>query len=544
MIPQQPSRIEKNLFTKSNQIRFEILLFILLTPNILACQANKYTITSEAIAPIVAPFEMPQLTRPIIPERKFDIRDFGAKEGGVFNNTKSIQAAITKAAETGGGIIVIPNGKWLTGAIHLENNINLYLTEGAELLFSQDVSDYLPVVFSRHEDIECYKYSSFIYANGKTNIAITGEGILNGQGKPWWGWKESKKGMEKLLNEMSDKDVPVEQRRFDGTDGRELRPAFFQPMNCKNILVEGVTFLYGAFWTITPTYCENVIVRKVHIETEGSYGHTPNGDGVDPSSCKNVLIEDCDFNTGDDCIAIKAGRDKDGIRVNKPSENIVIRNCSGLNGHGGIVVGSETSGSIRNVFAVNCQFKGTDRVVRLKTARGRGGVIENMWFKDLVGEKILKEALHLNMLYTGTRLPAQSISQTTPAIRNIHFENINILSGDGYAIEILGLPERFVENVWIENVSAKASKGINISDARGVYLKNSQVSAAFAPVLNIIDGNDIVADSVKFSGEGNKLIEVSGANSKDIKFRKSNVTSESVKYGTDVLNQAVLFESQ
>jgi hypothetical protein len=543
MLLQNLILIVNNLNVRLNQIWFVLLFCILFIPHSLSCQSN-HTITSEVIAPIGAPFDMPQLTRPIIPERKFDIRDFGAKEGGVFKNTKSIQAAITKAAETGGGIIVIPNGKWLTGAIHLENNINLYLTKGAELLFSQDVTDYLPVVFSRHEDIECYKYSSFIYANGKTNIAITGEGVLNGQGKSWWGWKESKKGMEKLLNEMSDKEVPVEQRQFDGTDGRELRPAFFQPMNCKNILVEGVTFLYGAFWTITPTYCENVIVRKVRIETEGSYGHTPNGDGVDPSSCKNVLIEDCDFNTGDDCIAIKAGRDKDGLRVNKPSENIVIRNCSGLNGHGGIVVGSETSGSIRNVFAVNCQFKGTDRVVRLKTARGRGGVIENMWFKDLVGEKILKEALHLNMLYTGTRLPAQSISQSTPTIRNIHFENINIISGDGYAIEILGLPERFIENVWIENVSAKASKGINISDARGVYLKNSKISATFAPVLNIIDGNDIVADSVKFSGEGNKLIEVSGANSKDIKFRKSNVTGESIKYGPDVLNQAVLFESQ
>lgn len=544
MIPQQPSRIEKNLFTKSNQIRFGILFFILLAPNLLSCQANKFAIAPEDILPIVAPFQMPQLSRPIIPNQQFDIKDFGAKEGGVFKNTKPIHEAITKASVSGGGIVKIPKGKWLTGAIHLESNINLHLEDGAELLFSQDVADYLPVVFSRHEDIECYKYSSFIYANGKTNIAITGDGILNGQGKPWWGWKESKKGMERLLNEMSDKDVPVEQRRFDGTDGRELRPAFFQPINCKNILVEGVTFLYGAFWTITPTYCENVIVRKVRIETEGSYGHTPNGDGVDPSSCKNVLIEDCDFNTGDDCIAIKAGRDKDGLRVNKPSENIVIRNCSGLNGHGGIVVGSETSGSIRNVFAINCQFKGTDRVVRLKTARGRGGVIENMWFKDLVGEKILKEALHLNMLYTGTRLPAQSISQSTPTIRNIHFENINILSGDGYAIEILGLPERFIENIWIENVSAKASRGINISDARGVYLKNSQVNAAFAPVLSIMDGNDIIADSVKFSGEGNKLIEVSGANSKNIKFRKSNVTTESIKYGPDVLNQTVLFELQ
>ncbi|MBI5475262.1 MAG: glycoside hydrolase family 28 protein [Ignavibacteriales bacterium] len=518
---------------------FVISIISLLNFSFLSCQADKLQIKNIGIEPIVAPFDMPQLSPPNIPSKIFDIREFGAKEGGAYKNTDVIRNAISKATQSGGGIVLIPKGTWLTGAIHLDNNIDLHLEKDAVLLFSQETSDYLPVVFSRHEDIECYKYSSFIYANNKTNISITGEGILNGQGKPWWQWKESKKDIEKLLNQMSDQNIPVEERKFDGTDGKELRPAFFQPMNCKNILVEGVTFLYGAFWTITPTYCENIIIRNVRIETEGAYGHTPNGDGVNPSSCRNVLIEGCDFNTGDDCIAIKAGRDKDGLRVNKPSENIVIRNCSGLNGHGGIVIGSETSGGVRNVYAVNCKFKGTDRVVRIKTARGRGGIIENMWFKELTGENILKEAIHLNMLYTGTRLPAQPVSATTPIIRNINLENINILSGESYAIEILGLPERTVDDIQMNKIISNASKGINISDANRITIKNSNITSGNNPTINIIDTKEVRIEDSEIFGKGKNLVEVAGANSGNIRFKKTNLKAESIKINSEVSDKAV-----
>jgi polygalacturonase len=466
---------------------------------------------------------MAQLQRPVIPEKVFDIRDFGAQDGGKIKNTSAVQKAIDSASRMGGGVVLIPAGKWLTGAIHLENNINLHLTKNAELLFSQDVQDYLPVVFSRHEDIECYKYSSFIYANGKYNIAITGNGTLNGQGKPWWSWKEGKSDVEKLLNEMSDKNVPVKERIFDGRDGKELRPAFFQPINCKNILVEGVTFLYGAFWTITPTYCENVIVRNVHIVTEGTYGHTPNGDGVNPSSSRNILIENCEFDTGDDCIAIKAGRDKDGLRVNIPTENIVVRNCRGLSGHGGIVIGSETSGGVRNIYALNCTFNGTDRIVRIKTARGRGGIIENMWFKDLSGEKILREAIRLNMLYTGIRLPAQSVSEQTPSIRNIHFENITCSSGESYAVELLGLPEMPINNITFKGINASTAKGINISDANNVYISGSVFDAGLTPIVSFTDAENITIDSVSFTGKTTEIIKVNGNKCRDIRLRKSGL---------------------
>ncbi len=498
--------------------------------------------TKDVIAPIVVPFNMPQLQRPVFPHNEFNIVDAGAIEGGKVKCTQAIQSTIKKAVNAGGGTVIIPKGTWLTGAIRLENNINLHLVKDAVLLFSQDTSDYLPVVFSRHEDVECYKYSSFIYAVGKENIAITGEGTLDGQGKPWWVYKSDKK--EEVLNTMGNNNIPVSERVFDGKNGQRLRPAFFQPMNCKNILVEGVTFKYGAFWTITPTYCENVIVRKVRIETEGEYGHTPNGDGVDPSSSRNVLIEDCIFDTGDDCIAIKAGRDTDGIRVNKPTENIVVRNCRGLRGHGGIVIGSETSGSIRNIYAENCQFSGTDRIVRIKTARGRGGVLENMWFKNMTGDNIQLEAIHLNMLYTGKRLPSQPVTKATPSLRNIHFDGITCTSGKSYAIEILGIPEMLVENVTFNNIVATSEKGVNISDAKQIEITNSSFTPTTFPLMTITDGSEITINSLIVPSSTEKLLNVEGAASVNIKIQNTVITNpeKAISLGEHVSPQAVKVE--
>ncbi len=470
----------------------------------------------DAIAPVEAPFPFPRLERPAIPDRWFDIREYGAAEGGSVKVTGSIRKAFEEASRSGGGHVFIPPGKWLTGAIHFEDNTGLYVSRGAELLFSQDSSDYLPVVFSRHEDVECFKYSAFLYASGKTNIAITGGGVLNGQGKPWWEWKTSKKGLEKELYAMGERGVPVEQRVFDGTAGRSLRPAFFQPMNCRNILVEGVTFAYGAFWTITPTYCENVIVRRVRIQTVGEYGHTPNGDGVDPSSCRNVLIEDCQFDTGDDCIAIKAGRDADGLRVNRPTENVVIRQCAGLQGHGGVVIGSETSGGIRNILAYDCEFNGTDRIVRLKSARGRGGVVESLWFRELRGDSIAAEALHLNLLYTGARYPEQPRDRTTPLFRNMHFSNISITGGKSFGLEILGLPEAPVENVTFDSLRIVGAKGIHAVDARGIVLRSVSISTKVRPAILLEDVVSFTVDRCIVEGTDGVAVRVDGSRSRDI----------------------------
>ncbi len=546
-LPNPYKEIHLNAFRSGSFVLALMFLCSILVSSILCSPIQSSThsgsdSTIDPIAPISVPFDMPQLQRPVFPPRTYSIVEAGAIEGGTVKCTQAILSTIEKAAKAGGGTVLIPKGRWLTGAIRLDNNINLRLEKDAVLLFSQDTSDYLPVVFSRHEDVECYKYSAFIYAEGKENIAITGEGTLDGQGKPWWIYKTDKK--EEVLYALGNKNIPVNERIFDGKNGQRLRPAFFQPMNCKNILVEGVTFKYGAFWTITPTYCENIIVRKIRIETEGEYGHTPNGDGVDPSSSRNVLIEDCIFDTGDDCIAIKAGRDNDGLRVNRPTENIVVRNCIGLRGHGGIVIGSETSGSIRNIYAENCQFNGTDRIIRLKTARGRGGVLENMWFKNMSGDNIQLEAIHLNMLYTGKRLPEQPVSATTPRLRNIHFDGITCTSGKSYAIEILGLPEMLVENISFNNIVATSEKGVNISDAKDIQIMNSSFTPATYPVMKITDGREILISSLQIPTGAETFLKVEGAASKNIKISKSNISDKdkAISLGEQVSPQAVKVE--
>ena len=497
----------------------------------------------QDIAPVNAPFSMPQPSRPVFPDWSFDIRDFGAVEGGRVKNTSAIREAIQAAVKVGGGTIIVPAGKWLTGAIHLDNNINLHLAAGAELLFSQEFDDYLPAVFSRHEDTECYKFSAFIYANGKTNIAITGEGTLNGQGKPWWRMKQENKDSETRLVQMGNNDVPVEQRVFDGTNNNYLRPAFFQPMRCKNILVEGVTFLYGAFWTITPTYCENVIVRNIRIETEGEYGHTPNGDGVDPSSSRNVLIEYCEFDTGDDCIAIKAGRDQDGLRVGLPTENVVVRYCRGLRGHGGIVIGSETSGGIRNIFAHDCSFTGTDRIVRLKTARGRGGTLENMWFRSLKGDQIALEAIRLNMLYTGTRFPAQPVTNATPRMQNIHFDSISCSSGKGYAVEMLGLPEMPIHKITLNRLRMSTAKGVACTDVKEVCFSHVSVSPGAWPAVSLTDVDSVMFEAVSVPQGADPLLRVDGPNSKGISISGTDTTKAArvLLLGPDVSPDVVKF---
>ncbi len=452
------------------------------------------------ISPVSAPFAMPQLTLPDIPAREFDVRKYGAREGGVFKNTGAIRDAIEDAARAGGGVVVIPRGKWLSGGVRLENNVALHIVKGAELLFSTEPGDYLPVVFSRHEEIECYKYSSFIYAEGRKNIAITGEGVLDGQGEPWWKLKEEGKEAEKLLSQMGGADVPVARRIFDGRNGHALRPSFFQPVRCTNVLVAGVTFRYGAMWTIAPTYCDSVVIKNVTVITSGERGRTPNGDGVDVSSSRNVLIENCTFDTGDDCVAVKAGRDRDGLRVALPAENVVIRDCTFHHGHGGIVIGSETGGGVRNVYAYGCSFSGTDRMVRIKTARGRGGAIENLWFRDLRGEDIGEEAIHINALYAGARLPAGIVSASTPRVRNASFERIACSSGRGYAVELLGLPEMPIENISFDSLSMTTVRGIHCADVKNVRFAALRVAPQTLPVMTVTDAEGVTMDGVQVAG--------------------------------------------
>lgn len=521
-------------------------LSLLLPISALYAQESVLDKAPAQIEPIKAPFKMPQLKRPVFPNKTFNIKDFGAVEGGAVKNTEAIKKTIEAAAKAGGGKVVIPEGKWLTGAIHLDNNINLYLAKGAEILFSQDTKDYLPVVFSRHEDTECYKHSAFIYANGKKNIAVTGEGVLNGQGKPWWNFREQQRNAYVRLRKMVEDNIPVEKRVFDGSQNDMLRPAFFQPMNCKNVLVEGVTFLYGAFWTITPTYCENVIVRKVKIVTDGEYGHTPNGDGVDPSSCKNVLIEYCDMNTGDDCIAIKSGRDEDGQRVGKPTENLVARHNFFRAGHGGIVIGSETSGGIRNIYGHDCYCNGTDRALRIKTGRGRGAVVENLYFKNITASRVKFQAIHLNMLYTTKRLPVEQFSKRTPTFRNFNFENVTCEYAEAAGIELLGLPESMIDNISFKNIKIKSALGINIQDSKKIKFDNVSVTPDKGPLVTILDSKDVSFNKLGVPEGAELAFKVDGSVTENIKVTNTDLSTVKVKeeIGKDVKTSALKYSNK
>jgi len=517
--------------------------------------ADDSSVTTQAphdIAHIRAPFAMPQFKRPTFGSRTFDIRDYGAVEGGKVKNTKAIKKAVAAASEAGGGKVLIPAGKWLTGAIHLESNVNLHIEQGALVLFSQDLDDYLPAVFSRHEGMECYKPSGFIYARGCKNIAITGEGTLHGQGKPWWGDREERKMVldgktvtdgTQRLNDLCAAGVPVEKRRFDGSDGDFVRPSFINPVECKNVFIEGVTILYGPMWTVNPVYCENVVVRKVKVQTEGDYGHTSNGDGVNPDSCKNVLIEYCDMDTGDDCLAIKSGRAEDGLRVGRPSENIVIRHCQGRHGHGGVVIGSETSGGIRNVFIRDCTFNGTNRGLRFKTARGRGSVIENIWAQDLVMGEIVKEAIIVNTLRYTDRYPAHPVTDRTPTYRNLSFKNIVCEYANRAAIRIVGLPEKRMAGLVFENISIKSARGIEVQDAHDITFSNVNVVPDDGPVILLDQSSDITFKNMTCPKGADPFLHLIGKETSGVKLVKVDLSDakQKVLYGAGTSPAAVTY---
>jgi polygalacturonase len=363
---------------------------------------------------------------PQFPEREFNILKFGAVDGGKKDATEAIARAIAACAAAGGGRVVVPEGVFLTGAIHLKSGVNLHVEKNATLLFSRDPKQYLPVVFTRWEGTECMNYSPFIYAFEQTNIAISGTGTLDGNADcdHWWNWsgkggcgKKGEPTQAQARNELvaaADKDVPLKDRVYG--EGRWLRPQFIQPYRSANVLIEGVTIRNSPMWEINPVLCRNVTVRDVKISSHG-----PNNDGCDPECSTDVLIENCEFDTGDDCIAIKSGRNRDGRRVAVPSQNIIVRNCSMKDGHGGVTIGSEASGDVRNVFVENCRMASPHLIValRIKTNSFRGGKIENIFMRKCTVGEVAGAVLDVDLFYEEGEGGA-----FTPVVRNIAMEDV------------------------------------------------------------------------------------------------------------------------
>ncbi len=397
-----------------------------------------------------------EIKAPQFPDKTFNILDFGAVADESTLSTKAINDAIIACAQSGGGKVLIPEGTFLTGAVHLKSNVNLHVSDGAILKFSRNDADYLPVVFTRWEGVELFNYSPFIYAYEQENIAITGGGTLDGQATAeyWWYWKgpwsrqtwetvpqNQLEARNKLL-EMAEAGIPVEERVFG--QGHYLRPNFVQFYKSRNILLHGITIINSPMWVIHPVLSENITISNVSVNTHG-----PNNDGCNPESSRNILIVDSFFDTGDDCIAIKSGRNADGRRINIPSENIVVRRCTMRNGHGGVVMGSEISGSVRNVFVEDCimDSPNLDRIIRIKTNSIRGGVIENIFARNISVGKV-----RLAILYIDFDYEEGDASIYTPIVRNIHLENITSQSSER-AIFINAYERSPVKNVSLKNCS-------------------------------------------------------------------------------------------
>jgi polygalacturonase len=422
-----------------------------------------------------------RIAPPVFPSRDFPISKFGARPDGKTDSSTALRQAIAACAAAGGGRVVVPEGRFLTGPVHLLGGVNLHLAKDATLLFLQDPKAYLPAVYTRWEGMECMGYSPFVYAFNQRNVAITGQGTLDGQAGPsvWWPWKGRKEygwkqgdphqaAARDRLIEACERDVPVAERLF--ADGSLLRPPFVQTYRCANVLIEGVTIVNSPMWEINPVLCSNVTVRNVTVNSHG-----PNNDGCNPECSRDVLIEKCRFDTGDDCIAIKSGRNRDGRRVNVPSENILIAGCEMKDGHGGVTIGSEVSGGVRNVFAEDCRMDSPnlDRALRLKTNAVRGGVIENVFMRNVTIGQVADAVLHVDFHYEeGAK------GNFLPTVRNIRMTDVTC-GKSLHALYLRGFEKSPVTGVVLERCTFDGVQRPDVIEhVRGLICRDVKVNGS------------------------------------------------------------------
>lgn len=502
-------------------------------------------------------FELSAQTRPHIKEVSFrkdtlSIAAFGAQSGGHFLNTEPINKTISAISERGGGVVLIPAGLWLTGPIELRSNVNLHITRDAILLFSDNFDDY-QIVESNWEGQPAWRNQNPISGKNLENIAITGGGVIDGNGGAWRMVKRGKMTDTQWKNLVASGGVVDEKAKiwyptasaFKGAqldaEGKiwfgmpkeelqsikdYLRPNLLVLANCKRILIEGVTIQNSPAWNLHPLVCEDITLRHVSVRNPW---FAQNGDGLDLESCKNVLVEHCTFDVGDDAICIKSGRDKAGRDRGIPTENVIIRNNVVYHGHGGFVIGSEMSGGAKNIWVEDCSFIGTDIGLRFKTARGRGGIVENIFINNINMVNIPGEAVLFDMYYA-TRDIAEAavktvpVTEETPQFRNFYIQNIRVKGADK-GIFFRGLPEMHIQNISIDGAQIDANKGVELIEASNILLKNITVkSKETSPLINVENSNNIQIENFRSLNAVDLLISASGASTRDIQVAKSDLT--------------------
>ncbi|QIU94515.1 glycoside hydrolase family 28 protein [Bacteroides faecium] len=494
-----------------------------------ACQhpAPQAAGTGQDLKAIYAdlPFSMPVVERPAFPDYQVNICDFGAKSDGVTLNTEAINNAIKAVHDKGGGRVVIPEGLWLTGPVVLLSNVNLHAENNALVVFSGDTSLY-PIITTSFEGLDTKRCQSPISAVNAENIAITGHGVFDGAGDKWRPVKKSKmtEGQwNKLLKSGGKVDesgkvwYPNEgalkasvlmadwgNKRPDiGIEEWEemkswLRPVLLSVVKSKKILLEGVTFKNSPSWCLHPLSCESLTLNDVKVFNPW---YSQNGDALDVESCKNVLITNCFFDAGDDAICLKSGKDKDGRRRGEPCENVIVRNNTVLHGHGGFVIGSEMSGGVKNVYVSECSFIGTDVGLRFKSARGRGGVVENIYINNINMIDIPNDALIADLYYAVKGAPGEpvpDVTEETPAFRNIHISDV-FCKGAGRAVYLNGLPEMPIENISIKNmVVTGAKQGIVINKVAKINIENVDIETPDDSMIQIENATGITINGEEY----------------------------------------------
>lgn len=522
-------------------------------------------------------FKMPQVAETSFAANTVSITQYGGIAGGNVKNTEAFKKAIEDLSKKGGGKLVVPRGMWLTGPIVLKSNINLHVEEGAMIIFSKDKNDY-PLVDVSFEGLNTIRCQSPISAKNATNIAITGKGVIDGSGDAWRAIKKSKvsesewkeivksggvlsadgknwypsESYKKGLESSSNFNVPDKISKDELVTVKDfLRPVMVSLVGCDKVLLDGPTFQNSPAWNLHPLMCSNVILRNLTVRNPW---FSQNGDGVDLESCKNVLIYDNTFDVGDDAICIKSGKDEDGRKRGMPTENVIIKNNIVYHGHGGFVIGSEMSGGARNIHVSDCTFIGTDIGLRFKTTRGRGGVVENIYIKNIDMMNIPTQTIGFNMFYEGAspvledgqkkegnKAPEKvfPVTEKTPVFRNIFFKNINAVNSYE-AITLFGLAEMNLKNIVIEDSQFDTKKALTIVDADGIQLKNVKLIYTEGTGATIYNSKNITLSTVKFESANKPYVKVLGNKTGAVLLPKE-ITSDknSLSIGTDVSKNAV-----